>query len=261
MESANEAERLLIKSDAESSKSQLLLTGLKSGMVALDAGGGAGFVTRIMSEIVGSTGETVLADLSNERLNAAREYNRDRKNIAYVQGPLEKIPIADESVDYVFCRFVFEYLKDPMTVMREFVRIAKPGGKIVVGDLDYNMMSHYPLSEKLEKQLFELMAKLEKMKAWDPYAGRKIYNHMARCRLAKINIHLLPHHLIYGKVNERDFINWSMKFDQMEELASKGLLDLSFDLRTFRAEFMIFFQDPQRLSYSPLLLVEGIKPR
>ncbi len=251
----------MLKSDAESSRAQLNLTGLKSGLVALDAGGGAGFVSRIMSEIVGSTGEVVLADQSKDRLQSARDYNKDRKNIAYVGCSLENIPVADESIDYVFCRFVFEYLKDPMTVMREFLRIVKPGGKIVVGDLDHNMMSHYPISASLQENLVELMGQLEKMKVWDPFAGRKIFHHMSSCQLAKIRVHLLPHHLIYGRVHERDIINWSMKLDQMEDMVSKGVLDLSFDIKVFRSEFMAFFQDPKRFSYSPLILVEAVKPR
>ena len=39
MESPSEADRLLKKSDYESSKQQLLLTGLKAGVTAVDAGG------------------------------------------------------------------------------------------------------------------------------------------------------------------------------------------------------------------------------
>lgn len=261
MESARESERLWLKSDAETSKQQLIMTGLKPGMIVLDAGGGAGFVTRIMSEIVGSTGEAILADLSEERLKVAKEQNRDRRNIAYIQGPLENLRISDNSIDFIFCRFVFEYLNDPSSVMNEFVRICKPGGKIVVGDLDYNMLSHYPISPRLESQIREIISKLEQAKMWDPYAGRKLYHWFSTKKLSKIKVHMLPHHLIYGEAQSRDTINWAMKIDQMEELSKKGVLQFSFDINEFRNEFMKFFENPHRFSYSPLFLVEAHKPR
>lgn len=261
MESNRESDRLWIKSDAETSRNQLITTGLKRGMIAVDAGGGAGFVTRIMSDIVGSSGEAILIDASAERISYAKEQNKDQKNIAYVQCPLEKMKIANNSVDYIFCRFVFEYLKDPAAVMDEFVRICKPGGKIVVGDLDYNMLSHYPINKKLESQIVELFSLLEKLKIWDPYAGRKLFHWFSEKSLNKIKVHLLPHHLIYGEAQSRDIQNWTMKIEQIEDLLQQGILNLSYDIREFKADFLKFFKDPKRFSYSPLILVEAVKPR
>ncbi len=260
MESKKEAERLLNKSDHTSSREQLLLTGLKPGMLAIDAGGGAGFVTKIMADILGSEGRVILIDQSLDRLKAAKAYNPNRKNIGYLCSPLEAIELEDNASDFVFCRFVFEYIKDPKQALSELIRITKPGGKIVVGDLDYNVMSHYPLKSHLESQLLELIGELQKMELWDPYAGRKLFHYFREASLENIKVHMLPHHLIYGDSDKRDYDNWRSKLDQMSTLIDQGVLNISFDFDSFKEGFLEFFQSPDRFSYSPLFLVEGIKP-
>lgn len=259
MESEAEAARLLKKSDYDSSKEQLLLTGLREGLVAIDAGGGAGFVTKIMAEILGPTGNAILIDQSQGRLEAAKSFCSNNKNVSFLQSPLEKISLESGTADYVFCRFVFEYLQSPEVVFAELLRVLKPGGKLVVGDLDNNMLSHYPLPQNLETQLLEIVSQLQAAKQWDPYAGRKIYSVFHKHGLANVKVHLSAHHLIYGTADTRDIENWTVKLDQMDKLSSSGILKLSFDFKKFRQNFMKFFQDPSRFSYSPLILVEGVK--
>lgn len=260
MESASEADRLLKKSDYESSKQQLLMTGLREGMTALDAGGGAGFVSKIISEIVGTTGNVILCDQSADRLKSAQSYCAGTKNLSYLESSLEKIRLDDECVDYVFCRFVFEYLLNSEIVFNELVRVLRPGGKLVIGDLDYNMMSHYPLEPELETQLNKMMSSLVKAKLWDPFSGRKIYHHFYRAKMEQIQVNVVSHHLIYGESSQRDVDNWAAKLSQMSSLVSQGLLKLDFDFPKFQKRFLDFFRSPERFSYSPLILVDGIKP-
>lgn len=259
MESPKEAERLLLKSDEETSRQQLLLTGLEKGMTAVDAGGGAGFVSKIMSDIVGPKGRVILLDQSKERLTAAKMHMKSCRNVVFTQTPLEKIKMDSASADYVFCRFVFEYLETPGKVFDEFVRIAKDGGKIVVGDLDYNCLSHYPLAPHLETQLKQITDQLAAKKLWDPYAGRKLFSYFHENNLKDVRVHLLPHHLIYGESTTRDLENWRAKLDQIQKHVEAGNLKFDFDIESFRNEFFAFFENPSRFSYSPLILVEGIK--
>lgn len=258
MENVREAERLLMKSDEETSRHQLLMTGLREGLVALDAGGGAGFVSKIMSDIVGPKGRVILADQSKERLEAAQNHIQ-AKNAIFLQTPLEEIKLESNTVDYVFCRFVFEYLPDQRQVFNELLRVCKVGGRLVIGDLDYNCLSHHPINAHLEQQLFRIVKELENLKLWDAYAGRKLYSFFSEAHFSEVKVHLLPHHLIYGNADRRDVSNWQMKLDQLISLQKKKVLNLDFDLETFKNEFFAFFENPTRFSYSPLILVEGVK--
>jgi len=42
------------------------------------------------------------------------------------------IPLPDASLDAILCTEVFEHVLDPMAVLREFARLLKPGGKILL---------------------------------------------------------------------------------------------------------------------------------
>lgn len=52
------------------------------------------------------------------------------------QWPAEAIPHADASVDGLLCMGVFDRLDDPMQAMREFRRVLRPGGLLLLGTPD-----------------------------------------------------------------------------------------------------------------------------
>lgn len=260
METPQEGERLLVKSNSETTKEQLILTGLNPGMTCLDAGGGAGFVTSIMADIVQKDGLAILVDQSEQRLNDARSHNSSHSNVQYIQTELEKIPLESTTIDYVFCRFVFEYLSNPEKVFDELLRICKPGGKLVVGDLDHNIMNHYPLTQRLYMGLMEISTALQNIGLWDPYSGRKIYSYFHSRKLIQTKVHMIPHHLIYGEASEADLMNMDMKLKRIEDMQSQKQIELPFEMADYRKEFMTFFRDPGRFTYTPLILVEGVKP-
>ncbi len=268
MESEREAERLLVKGDRKSTHEQLLLTGfskLPTGAHIVDAGSGAGFVSEIMADTATQSNNPIhltLLDGSRPRLDVAQSKIKFYESITaeYINCDLAKIPLKDSCVDYVFCRFVFEYLESPETVFQELLRITKPGGRLVIGDLDYNCLSHYPLAPDLEEQLKWMMNHLQSKKLLDPYAGRKIYSYFYKYKLTAVKPHLIAHHLFCGKLSEEDRFNWEAKLLQIEELTEKKVISAPFNVHEFKTRFMQFLESPDRFTYTPLILVEGVKP-
>jgi SAM-dependent methyltransferase len=163
-------------------------------------------------------------------------------------------------VDYVFCRFVFEYLSEPQKVFDELVRILKPGGKLVVGDLDYNSMTHYPVDSILEEDFNRLMGFLRSNKFLDPFVGRKLYRFFYKADFKEIKIRVEAHHLFYGPMSTTEELNWLAKLEQLTELQKKGTIPPEIDLEGFKTRFRKFLNLPDRFSYTPLILVEGRKP-
>lgn len=268
MEHPDESVRLQIKTDQSSTQKQLIQTGLaelKGQPHIVDAGSGSGAVAKEMAEIAVqqyAQSSITLLDGSKERLEAAKQHLGDYENIAlqFRGCRLEQIPLDNNSVDFLFCRFVFEYLEDQEVVFNEFCRIVRPGGKLVVGDLDYNGMTHYPLGPVLEEQISELSKVIQESGSLDVYAGRRIYSYFQRAGLTDIDIHLSAHHLFWGDLSSPNEINWTAKLDQLIQYQDKGAIKLSFDLREFKTNFMEFLRSPERFSYTPLILVEGLIP-
>ena len=56
--------------------------------------------------------------------------------IAYRVGEAESLPIPDVAVDYAFANMYLHHVESPPEAIREMARILKPGGKLVITDLD-----------------------------------------------------------------------------------------------------------------------------
>jgi ubiquinone/menaquinone biosynthesis C-methylase UbiE len=267
METINEGARLHIKTNTSRDYDQLKLLGLHKltrNPTIIDAGSGSGAVSQVMAKIMTrayTASRLILVDGSGVRLREARDHLKRHENIKYkfVEAELNSIPIKTATADFVFCRFVFEYLQDPKSVLSELIRILKPGGRLVVGDLDYNCMTHYPIDPQLEQNLHEILKVLEKQKFIDPFVGRKLYTWFYEAGLKSIRVNLAAHHLFYGSLPKSDDFNWKAKFDQVSKQHIEGKLELSFCPKKFSLKIMEFLRKPERFSYTPLILVEGTK--
>jgi ubiquinone/menaquinone biosynthesis C-methylase UbiE len=258
MEDPAEALRLERKTSAQLSRRLLRLTRLRKGQTALDAGTGTGAVARVMAELVGPTGSVVAVDRSHSRIlhGAALAEETMGGPLQFLDADLYALPMETASFDYVWCRFVFEYLSEPEKALRELIRVTRPGGKVVIGDLDGNGVFHHPLSESLEAASKKLLEALKGR--FDPYAGRKLYSLAYQCGLRDIRVHVFPYNLYAGSAPSEALVNWTQKFATIEPVASKILG--AEEYRKMVNEFMDLLRRPDTLSYSLLFLVEGIRP-
>jgi ubiquinone/menaquinone biosynthesis C-methylase UbiE len=267
MEGENESQRLAVKDNTSATYAQLIETGLSQvanpGACIVDAGTGVGVVAQQMAEIAVRdliAPRLILLDASKERLQVAQNrlahYACDQ---SFLKCELENIPLPDSSVDYLFCRFVFEYLSNPKNVFSEFMRILKPGGKLVIGDLDNNAITHYPLEDNLQWQLDCIVREIQKSGTFDFQAGRKLYSYFYQNHFTNIKVHFHAHHLIYGNIKDNDDFNWTTKLERLITLQEKGSIELDFSVAEFAENILKFFRSPGRFSYTPLILVEGLK--
>ena len=56
--------------------------------------------------------------------------------MVFVKGYAEDLPFLDNSFDIVFSRLAFHHFTDVNAVFAEMVRILKPGGKLVMIDME-----------------------------------------------------------------------------------------------------------------------------
>ena len=66
-----------------------------------------------------------------------REAERSRlNNMTFVKGYAEELPFLNDSFSIVFSRLAFHHFTDADTVFSEMVRVLKPGGKLVMIDME-----------------------------------------------------------------------------------------------------------------------------
>jgi predicted TPR repeat methyltransferase len=95
----------------------------------LDVGCGTGLVGRALRDH-GITGEILGLDISRESLELART-NGAYDALAHADLQ-QRLPLDDDSVDVVVCVGVMTYLPAVEDVWREFARVARPRGLVVV---------------------------------------------------------------------------------------------------------------------------------
>jgi ArsR family transcriptional regulator len=112
-----------------------LLNLLLRDWVVADLGCGTGNASEFLAPVVR---EVIAVDQSRPMLDAAAKRLGAFKNVRFVEGELEKLPLHSGSVDAAVIVLVLHHVNDPQKALSEMRRILKPGGIALVVD----MMEH-----------------------------------------------------------------------------------------------------------------------
>jgi len=98
----------------------------------LDVGTGTGFIALLLAEL----GHQVTGvDFSAKMLEVARQKTAEfLKTLKILEGDVERLPFDDHSFDGVTARYILWTLPDPEKAIREWIRLLKPGGGLVIID-------------------------------------------------------------------------------------------------------------------------------
>ena len=106
---------------------------LRPEMTVADVGSGTGFMAAGLAPLVS---HVYVLDGSAAMLDVARSNLAAFTNVAFRQTDGHILPLPDASVDAVFANMYLHHCPDPAAALREMARVLKPGGRLVVTDMD-----------------------------------------------------------------------------------------------------------------------------
>jgi arsenite methyltransferase len=107
----------------------------------LDVGCGPGFLSAELQQEVGPAGSVVGVDSSPAMLALAGRRCDSLGNVTLRPGDATSLPVTDASFDGAVCVQVLEYVADTPAALGELYRALRPGGRVVVWDIDWATVS------------------------------------------------------------------------------------------------------------------------
>jgi ubiquinone/menaquinone biosynthesis C-methylase UbiE len=159
----------------------------------LDAGCGAGVISLHLKKNY-QFKQLFSCDYSELRMKQAEKFLLDNgvHGTKFFQCDLNAIPMEDNKFSKIICRFVYEYLSDPLKVTKEFYRVCAPGGTVRVIDLDGVVVNLQSNNQKLTQMLGQLTKNALQKFNLDFFAGRKLFTHFKQAGFKNIQYEVRP---------------------------------------------------------------------
>lgn len=123
----------------------------------------------------------------------ACDFDGKRGNVDF-ECPADRIPLPDGSLDSIFCTEVLEHVPDPLAVWREFNRVLRPGGKVLLATpmywpgheepYDFYRYPEYGLRYLTRESGFEILRLVPRGGPWALFG--------------QVGLHVMPHFIRFA---------------------------------------------------------------
>lgn len=189
--SSNELERLRVQAQVWEPEvlNMLNLIGLKTGTRCIDLACGPTGILALLSRAVGSQGQVIGLDMDTTQLTAARAFiqENDLSNVEIMEGDAYATGLPDASFDFVHARFIFAPVGRDDELLREMLRLLRPGGTIAIQEPDASCWNYYPGSPAWDRLKETILAAFRRG-GGDLNAGQRMYGMLRRAGLESVRI-------------------------------------------------------------------------
>jgi ubiquinone/menaquinone biosynthesis C-methylase UbiE len=256
MEDRREAMRLELKVDSNAWAQKYLAHRVHPGAEVLSVGCGPGVILAAVTATDSSIRGTGI-DISAGRVKQAMERNRGNERVRFVCGDAHAMEFPSNSFDFVYCRMLLQYLKKKEQAVAEMTRVCRPGGTVLLQDLDGQLLWHYPEDAGIQ-QTAETVVNALAATGFDAFVGRKLFWLAQKAGLTNLDVQVECYHLIAGKIEPQILKQWELKL----EIARPQLAQIfggENEAKKHIGAFLEYLSRPDTLTYSTVFTVTGVK--
>jgi ubiquinone/menaquinone biosynthesis C-methylase UbiE len=154
--------------------------GVGEGWRCLDVGAGAGSVTRILAERVGTTGAVLAVDIDTSLLE---ELASDRVEVRRLD--LLSDPLPEAAFDLVHARLLLMFLSPRLGALQRLVRAARPGGWVASIAPDFHPVALSPPS-LVWQRVWSQFLDAALSGGWDPGYGARLCDDLIAAGLVEV---------------------------------------------------------------------------
>jgi len=155
----------------------------------LEVGCGSGVLCRLVASQLKPTGYVVGVDISPQFLMEAQKYALQDgiiERITFGCGAGESLPFLNATFDSAFAARLLLHAGNPDAVVREMVRVVRPGGRVVVMDWDFDSVVVDHPQRELTRRLLHWRSDHH---GGDNWSGRQLWRRMVEAGLQRLRVH------------------------------------------------------------------------
>lgn len=169
--------------------------GLEDGMSVVELGSGPGFITEQLRVMLPESKLTCIEN-DPELIKQAKIYLKSKSiaNVNFIEASVEGSELPDNKFDIAYARLLYQHLENPVKVSQEIYRILKPGGKLIVHDIDDGLFGIFnPQIAELER-IVEAFGKAQKSRGGNRHIGRALWDILESVGFDSLDLEVLSSH-------------------------------------------------------------------
>jgi ubiquinone/menaquinone biosynthesis C-methylase UbiE len=163
--------------------------GVSPGLSCLEIGCGGGDVARDIAEIVGANGRVLASDIDDVQLEIARAESKGFANLTFRRSDI-MWEIPEGPFDLVHARFVLTHISDPGAALQRMKSALKPGGLLVVEDIDFRGHFAFPDCPSLDRYV-ALYTEIVRRRGGDANIGPRLPELVASAGFSNIRMNVV----------------------------------------------------------------------